>query len=331
MSEESTHDAIVMNSNKVEEHGRNDTGSVSCFSAEAGNKIFIGNLSYKMTENDLRELFEGVGVIEAISIPSRRSYKSGTYRSLGIAFVTFSTTEDAQKAIENCDQKTVMDRVITVTYAHPSQNRGSSRRQKLSRPKTKKSMKKHNDNRGSKELSDLKKKASGSGVNSDNGVSSGQRNADHAISRENPPDVDNKSRTRFGRPSGKRGPKGPPVDGIDSKTTIFVAGLSYDTRDEQLIEWFADYNPQKAHVARRPLPRFLIEKLAAKGEQRKGRGFGFITFENEFMQLKAMNEMNEKEICGRKLIVKIAVDKPKAHLMASNDTKDLNNSDAVKD
>lgn len=54
----------------------------------------------------------------------------------------------------------------------------------------------------------------------------------------------------------------------------------------------------------------MIKKLHARGEPRKGRGFGFVTLENEEMQQKAINEMNEKEVDNRKIEVKVAIDSP---------------------
>jgi len=54
----------------------------------------------------------------------------------------------------------------------------------------------------------------------------------------------------------------------------------------------------------------MIKKLQARGEPRKGRGFGFVTLASEEMQLKAVEEMNGKEIEGREIAVKVAIDSP---------------------
>ena len=47
------------------------------------------------------------------------------------------------------------------------------------------------------------------------------------------------------------------------------------------------------------------------GEARKGRGFGFVTFTDEDSQRKAVEEMNGREVEGRAISVKVAIDKPK--------------------
>ena len=78
----------------------------------------------------------------------------------------------------------------------------------------------------------------------------------------------------------------------------------------QLLEIFKDYSPSSAKIALRPIPRFMVKKLQARGEPRKGRGFGFVTLGSEEMQKKACEEMNGKEIEGREIAVKVAIDSP---------------------
>lgn len=78
----------------------------------------------------------------------------------------------------------------------------------------------------------------------------------------------------------------------------------------QLKELFAAYQPLSAKIALRPIPRFMIKKLQARGEPRKGRGFGFVTLASEELQQKAVAEMNGKDIDGREIAVKVAIDSP---------------------
>ena len=54
----------------------------------------------------------------------------------------------------------------------------------------------------------------------------------------------------------------------------------------------------------------MIKKLQARGEPRKGRGFGFVTLASEELQQKAVEEMNGKIIEGREIAVKVAIDSP---------------------
>ena len=78
----------------------------------------------------------------------------------------------------------------------------------------------------------------------------------------------------------------------------------------QLKELFSAYEPSSAKIALRPIPRFMVKKLQARNEPRKGRGFGFVTLSSEEQQQKAVNEMNGKEIEGREIAVKVAIDSP---------------------
>jgi len=78
-----------------------------------------------------------------------------------------------------------------------------------------------------------------------------------------------------------------------------------------LKDLFSAYQPTSAYIVPRQIPRYIIKKLAERGEPRKGRGFGFVTFGDEGAQKKAVEEMNGREVEGRALSVKVAIDKPK--------------------
>ena len=108
----------------------------------------------------------------------------------------------------------------------------------------------------------------------------------------------------------ERKQRGPPEDGVPSKTKVMVANLPYDLQESKLMEIFEAYSPQSAKIALRPIPRFMVRKLQARGEPRKGRGFGFVTLASEELQQQACAEMNGKEIEGREIAVKVAIDSP---------------------
>ena len=82
-------------------------------------KLFVGNLSFNTTENDLQEAFAAHGtVVEANLMMDRMSG-----RSRGFAFVTMSTPEEAQKAIAAMNGSTLGDRQLTVNIARPKEER----------------------------------------------------------------------------------------------------------------------------------------------------------------------------------------------------------------
>ena len=88
------------------------------------NKLFVGNLSFNTTENDLQDAFTPHGAVTEVNLMVDRS--SG--RSRGFAFVTMGSEEEAQKAIAALNGATLHDRTLTVNIARPKEDRPSSRR-----------------------------------------------------------------------------------------------------------------------------------------------------------------------------------------------------------
>src|ERR1700730_10276954 len=83
------------------------------------NKLFVGNLSFNTTENDLQDAFAAHGtVIEANLMMDR-----ATGRPRVFGFVTMSTPEEAQKAIEALNGKSIDGRALTVNLAKPREER----------------------------------------------------------------------------------------------------------------------------------------------------------------------------------------------------------------
>jgi RNA recognition motif-containing protein len=83
------------------------------------NKLFVGNLSFQTTENDLNDAFAAHGTVTEANLMMDRA----TNRSRGFAFVTMSTDEEAQKAIEAMNGKELNGRAITVNVARPREER----------------------------------------------------------------------------------------------------------------------------------------------------------------------------------------------------------------
>ncbi len=82
-------------------------------------KLFVGNLSFKTTENDLQDAFAAFGgVVEANIMMDRM-----TGRPRGFAFVTMASQEEAEKAIEGLHGKEIDGRALTVNIARPREER----------------------------------------------------------------------------------------------------------------------------------------------------------------------------------------------------------------
>ncbi|HEV7375813.1 MAG TPA: RNA-binding protein [Pyrinomonadaceae bacterium] len=83
-------------------------------------KLYVGNLSFKTTGDDLREYFSQAGEVESASIIEDRE----TGRSRGFGFVEMATAEGAAAAIEQFNGKDLNGRNLTVNEARPKTDRG---------------------------------------------------------------------------------------------------------------------------------------------------------------------------------------------------------------
>ena len=82
-------------------------------------KLFVGNLTFTATENDLQDHFAQAGVVVSVNIMQDRM----TGRSRGFAFIEMSSKEDAEKAIQMFHSKDFQGRPLTVNEARPREER----------------------------------------------------------------------------------------------------------------------------------------------------------------------------------------------------------------
>jgi RNA recognition motif-containing protein len=82
-------------------------------------KLYVGNLAFQTTSQELQELFTQAGTVESASVVEDRD----TGRSRGFAFVEMSTQEEATSAIEQFNGKEVGGRALKVNEAKPRENR----------------------------------------------------------------------------------------------------------------------------------------------------------------------------------------------------------------
>jgi RNA recognition motif-containing protein len=83
------------------------------------NKLFVGNLSFNTTENDLQDAFAAFGTVTEANLMMDRM----TNRPRGFGFVTMSSAEEAQKAIAGLNGKEIDGRALTVNVARPREER----------------------------------------------------------------------------------------------------------------------------------------------------------------------------------------------------------------
>ena len=85
----------------------------------SNNKLFVGNLSFNTTENDLQDTFAAHGTVLEANLMMDRD--SG--RPRGFGFITMSTPEEAQAAIDALNGKSIDGRALTVNIAKPREER----------------------------------------------------------------------------------------------------------------------------------------------------------------------------------------------------------------
>lgn len=88
-------------------------------SAVQGNKLYVGGIPYRSTEDDLKKAFEEAGAVVSASIISDRM----TGRSRGFGFVEMASEAEAQAAIDRWDGKDLDGRTLSVSFARPQGDR----------------------------------------------------------------------------------------------------------------------------------------------------------------------------------------------------------------
>lgn len=83
------------------------------------NKLFVGGISFDTTENNLQDAFAAHGTVSEVSVITDRM----TGKSKGFGFVTMSSAEEAQKAIDGMNGKSLDGRSLTVNIAKPREER----------------------------------------------------------------------------------------------------------------------------------------------------------------------------------------------------------------
>ncbi|KAK4917626.1 hypothetical protein LTR28_013259 [Elasticomyces elasticus] len=244
-------------------------------SAAEGRRLYIGNLAYATTEGELKDFFKDY-LVETTSIPTNPR----TTRPVGYAFVDVSTPSEAERAINELNGKTIMDRKVSVQLARKPEPAAD----------------------GAEGGEESEMATNGAPTNVPGQVLPLTETTNDALTAQGSmPDTFPIDTSRTGKGLSAPRPRrqrGPPEDGVPSKTKIM------------LLELFAEYSPSSAKIALRPIPKFMVRKLQARNEPRKGRGFGFVTLASEELQQKACNDMNGKEIEGREIAVKVAIDSP---------------------
>lgn len=89
-----------------------------------GNKLYVGNLSYSVTDEDLKELFSKIGEVASAKVIT----DAASGRSKGFGFVEMTSEADAAKAITELNGQSFQERALTVSEARPQRERSGGGR-----------------------------------------------------------------------------------------------------------------------------------------------------------------------------------------------------------
>jgi RNA recognition motif-containing protein len=305
-----------------------------------GFKVFAGNLAYSTTDEGLKAFFAPVeGDIISAQVIQRRS-RNGS-RSAGYGFVALTTIEAAQTAVEALNMKDLDGRSVIVEIAKPAEEKDRE-------PRPKKTKKRSAGRRGPKSVPGEVTDAEANGETNDKAETtpatdgaekpkkkkkkSSRRNkaksseGEHPAPAEDAPATDapaedapkpKKRKPRTPRPSR---PAGEDPVGEPSKTVLFVANLGFNIDDAGLAALFTDagLNVNSARIVR-----------TRWGKPRRSKGYGFVDVGDEDEQKKAIDALQGKEVGGRAIAVKVAVNAPHESRAVAQDATDSQIPDAV--
>ncbi|KAL0949618.1 hypothetical protein HGRIS_009663 [Hohenbuehelia grisea] len=282
---------------------------------EPGYKVFAGNLAYSTTDEGLKAFFAPV----QSDILSAQVILRGT-RSAGYGFVALSSVEAAQKAVELLNRKELDGREVIVEVAKPSDQKDKEKKEKKA--------KRRPGRRGSKAVPGEVSEAEANGEAAPVEVNSGAEGAPPkpkkkkkarkpkapaaegeatqaapAAAAETAEGAEAAKKPRTKKPKAPRPqrPAGEDPDGELSKTMLFVANLGFNVDDAGLAALFTEsgINVVSARIVRRRW-----------GKPRKSKGYGFVDVGGEEEQKKAITALEGKEVGGRVIAVKVAVNTP---------------------
>jgi len=239
-------------------------------------KVFVGNLAFRTTDQNLVDLFSAVGQVKSASIITRGR------RSLGYGFVELSSPEQANAATAKFNGHTLLERELKVEVAKEPSERPPKpeRAPRPDRPKREGAGAGNGNGNGEGPAKPRKRRPEGAGA----GPAGEHAGADKPKREPRPPRVE--------RPK------------VVSDTTLFVANLPFSVDDAQLLALFAGLKPKTAHVVR------------TRNDRSRGYGFvEFGTKAEQQAALTAKNGANVEGPTGpRQITVTVSTSAPPAAL-----------------
>jgi len=234
-------------------------------------KVFVGNLSFQIKEDQLSSEFGVAGKVISANIITRGP------RSMGYGFVELDSEEDAQNAVKVMNKKDLNGRPINVELAKPQDET------KTRQPRAEGA----NGGFQRRRRRIFHKKQTEEGEVTSNTEREGKREEDEERPRKSRKPHRTGGFTRQKRVSNE--------EKVESKTTLFVANLPFSLDDDDFAKIVTDLNLKlkSAHVV--------------KKRNGRSKGYGFIEFDSHEDQQKALVVLNKKVVDSRELSVKVAL------------------------
>jgi len=233
-------------------------------------KVFVGNLSFQTQESELATEFGNAGKVISANIITRGP------RSLGYGFVEMDSEEDAKKAVTLMNKKELNGRQINVEVAKPQDETKKPRaegEEGAPQRKPRKPRAPRNDDSEEGKVPRPRAKRNPEGANDEEGAV-------------------RKPRAPRGKPAG---PRKSTEQREESKTTLFVANLPFGLNDEEFAKVLTDkqLKLKSAHVVSK--------------KNGKSKGYGFVEFDTQEDQQKALAALHKHTVDSRELSVKVAL------------------------
>ncbi|WOO81324.1 Single-stranded TG1-3 DNA-binding protein [Vanrija pseudolonga] len=290
---------------------------------EEGFRVYVGNLAFTATEEEVRAHFvKAGGEILSVILPTR--FKSR--RPAGYAFVTYKKEEDAKNAVEKLNETEIGERKISLEIAR-SKEENAERKAAIvaERKETKAAAKTDNEatategeKSGDKADKPKKKKATKTArrrgpEDGDDAPVDGEADAAKPKKATRAPkkaegESSEKEKAEK-KPKEAKEPKEPKqrkprleLTGDVSKDTVFVANLPFSVDDEGLTELFTklDIKVKSANVIRG------LRRLPGRRPFHGSKGFGFVELADPTQQQEAVDKINGSSVGDRKVTAKIA-------------------------
>lgn len=259
-------------------------------------KVFVGNLAYSTTDEGLRAFFAPVEK----DIVSVQLILRGT-RPAGYGFLQLKTQEAANQVVETFNQKELDGRPLAVEIAKPAEQKEKEKKER--KPKRRTDAVKTEDGAaaaGTDEAAKPKKKKKKAARKPKAPKPEGE-GAEGAAPAEGDTEDKKQPRPRKARAARPARPAGEDPEGEPSKNMLFVANLGFNIDDAGLAALFTEAGIKvvSARVVRR-----------SWGRPRRSKGYGFVDVGDEEEQKKAIAALEGKDVGGRPIAVKIAVNTP---------------------